>query len=327
MNKKILLILLISLIFITSISSVSAAENTTDDIVSIENQEQSTTLSDGTSDDINIIANSATYTYGTANVKYEFKIYNSTTNKPIKGASYSFNINSKIPSKEGFSDDNGLCVVKFKPSDVTLDEAIINVNYNNCWNWKTVKITIKGTGASSNTNTPSVSSTNTNVNAPSVTVPYQGSNYFKVTVKDSKNKPIKNLKLKFKVYTGNSYKTYTVKTNTNGIASLSTKNLKAGTHKVTVTSGNSKYDVSASSKITVQPVKFTIGKYTGKFTLSQINSIKKAKNNGYYKTITVKTGKYIKGKYPVKMSLSAYGADGNDPGYNKAYLEYKYSCK
>ena len=62
--------------------------------------------------------------------------------------------------------------------------------------------------------------------------------YFQVTVK---NKQTKNLvvgaKIKIKVYTGKSYKTYTAKTNSKGIAKLNVKSLKVGTHKVVVSSG------------------------------------------------------------------------------------------
>ena len=112
-----------------------------------------------------------------------------------------------------------------------------------------------------------------------------------------------------------------MKTNNNGVASLSTKKLKAGVHKVTITSGNSKYKIRKSSKITIQPVKFKIGKYTGTYTLNQINSIKKAKTNGHPITITLNTGKYFKGKYPIKMSLSSHRVDGSNPGKNVAFLE------
>ena len=66
------------------------------------------------------------------------------------------------------------------------------------------------------------------------------SKYFKVTVKNTKTKKvIKGVKVKIKVYTGKTTKTYTVKTNSKGIAQLNVKSLKVGTHKVVVTSGNS----------------------------------------------------------------------------------------
>lgn len=65
------------------------------------------------------------------------------------------------------------------------------------------------------------------------------STYFKVTVKNTKTKKVvsSGVKVKIKVYTGKKYKTYTVKTNSKGIAQLNVKSLKVGTHKVVVSSG------------------------------------------------------------------------------------------
>lgn len=65
------------------------------------------------------------------------------------------------------------------------------------------------------------------------------SKYFKVTVKNTKTKKVvsSGVKIKIKVYTGKTSKTYTVKTNAKGIAQLNVKSLKVGTHKVVVSSG------------------------------------------------------------------------------------------
>ena len=158
-----------------------------------------------------------------------------------------------------------------------------------------------------------------------MTVKPKAKKYFKITVKNSKN-PVKNLKLKVKVYTGKKAKTYTLKTNKQGVVKIPTKKFKAGIHKVKITSANKKYSINKVSKFIVQPVKFRIGKYTGTFTLKQIKAIKKAQANWNYKTITVKSGKYYKSKYdgkkyPVKVSISAFGVDGSYPGNHKAFLE------
>lgn len=75
--------------------------------------------------------------------------------------------------------------------------------------------------------------------------------YFKVTVKNTKTKKvIKGVKVKIKVYTGKKYKTYTVKTNSKGIANLNVKSLKVGSHKVVVSSAN-KYVVAKAAKSTI----------------------------------------------------------------------------
>ena len=72
--------------------------------------------------------------------------------------------------------------------------------------------------------------------------------YFKVTIKNSKTKKvIKGVKVKIKVYTGKKAKTYTAKTNSKGIAQISTSKLKLGKHKVIVTSAN-KYCVAKQAR-------------------------------------------------------------------------------
>ena len=79
--------------------------------------------------------------------------------------------------------------------------------------------------------------------------------YFKVTVKNTKTKKIiKGVKLNIKVYTGKKYKTYTVKTNSKGIANLNVKSLKVGTHKVVVNSAN-KYCTAKTAKSSIKIIK------------------------------------------------------------------------
>ena len=79
--------------------------------------------------------------------------------------------------------------------------------------------------------------------------------YFQVTVKNTKTKKvIKGVKLTLKVYTGNKYKTYTVKSNSKGIAKLNVKSLTVGTHKVVVKSAN-KYCVAKAKTSTIKITK------------------------------------------------------------------------
>ena len=87
----------------------------------------------------------------------------------------------------------------------------------------------------------------TTVSAKKVTNKYRAKKYFKVTIKNkATGKLVSGLKIKIKVYTGKKYKTYTVKTNSKGVASLSTRYIKRGTHKVVISSANSKYTVKKS---------------------------------------------------------------------------------
>ena len=81
------------------------------------------------------------------------------------------------------------------------------------------------------------------------------SKYFKVTVKNTKTKKIiKGVKLTLKVYTGKKYKTYTVKTNSKGIAQFNVKSLSVGTHKVVVNSAN-KYCVAKAATSSIKITK------------------------------------------------------------------------
>lgn len=91
----------------------------------------------------------------------------------------------------------------------------------------------------------------TKVKAHKVTNKYKKSKYFKVTVK-SYNKPLKNVKVKVKVFTGKKSKIYKIKTNKKGVAKLNTKKLSKGNHKVIISSGNNNYKISAKSKITIK---------------------------------------------------------------------------
>jgi|GEM_PF-1529965 hypothetical protein len=76
--------------------------------------------------------------------------------------------------------------------------------------------------------------------------------YFQVKVTNKKTKKvIKGVKVKIKVYTGKKAKTYTVKTNSKGIAKISTAKLKVGSHKVIVTSAN-KYCVAKKAKSSIK---------------------------------------------------------------------------
>ena len=65
--------------------------------------------------------------------------------------------------------------------------------------------------------------------------------YFKVKVTSTKTKKVlSGIKVKVKVYTGKKYKTYTIKTNKKGIASLKISQ-KVGKHKVVLSPGSPTY--------------------------------------------------------------------------------------
>lgn len=137
----------------------------------------------------------------------------------------------------------------------------------------------------------------TNVTAPKVSNYFGASKYFKVTVKNkATNKAVNGVKLTLKVYTGKTYKTYTIKTNKSGVAIFNTKSLAAGSHKVVITSADSRYVLSKNSTISIKKAPTTISapKVSARY-----------KKSKYFK-VTVKskvTKKVVSG---VKVKIKVY---------------------
>lgn len=156
-----------------------------------------------------------------ANLKFSYKVY---TNGKYK--TYTTKTNSKGATTFNI------------PKTLTAGSHKIVVNLLNTNVKKT--ITVK------------IAKAKTTVKAPKVTKRFKKSEYFKVTVKNKATKKVvSNVKVKIKVYTGKKYKTYTVKTNKNGIAKINTKNLKVGKHRVVISSANGNYMIKAGSEITI----------------------------------------------------------------------------
>jgi hypothetical protein len=146
---------------------------------------------------------------------------------------------------------------------------IMIVNYKDDMVMCTAKLTVKS----------STTKIFTNVVAPKVTAKKGESKTFKITIKNkANNKAVKNVKISVKV----GSKNYSLKNNSKGVASLNTKSLKVGTHKVTIKSKNSKYKISAKSTIVIKKAtkttsnykiitttakEYVINKKSGKFTV------------------------------------------------------------
>ena len=145
----------------------------------------------------------------------------------------------------------------------------------------------------------------TNVVAPKKTVDYKKSTYYIIKILDSKKRPVKGISLKVKVFTGNKSKIYRVKTNSRGLAKLQTKNLALGKHKISISTYDSRYVVSKTSKIIVKTA--IVPK------LKSLNYYHNAK--GYKAKLTwhSKSGriydvlKKTKGKYRVIATVKAKG--------------------
>lgn len=92
----------------------------------------------------------------------------------------------------------------------------------------------------------------TAVNAPAVTSKYHVANVFKISVMNSfANKPVVAT-IKVKVFTGDTFRIYTLKTDKNGVAKLNIGRFLKGTHKVVIYSGNTNYFISKATKIVIK---------------------------------------------------------------------------
>ena len=97
--------------------------------------------------------------------------------------------------------------------------------------------------------------TKTIVSARNVSVKYNQSSYFKLTLKDKTTKRVlKKVKINLRLINGNEIRDYFVRTDKNGIARFNTKVLEAGNYKVLIKPGNNRYMISAKSNILINDV-------------------------------------------------------------------------
>ncbi|WP_458454473.1 right-handed parallel beta-helix repeat-containing protein [Methanobrevibacter sp.] len=168
------------------------------------------------------------------------------------------------------------------------------------------------------------------IKASKLTVALKSSSVWTIKIVDSRNnKPVANMKVTLKVYTGKKFKTVTLTTNSKGEATYKTKSLSSGTHKVIVSASHAGYNLnSLSSSISVvkqTPLKFKLNLKSsdnGGALISYLLLNKKTKKgiNGVklkvliytgktYKTYTLKTKK-VKGKKKT-YSNGAFGFSTN----------------
>ena len=227
----------------TDITALSE-DNVDEDIVAVAEEDILTE-----DENLEISVQPVTKEYSNNNIEYSFKAYDSNTNQPANGNAFQVIVGYDAGAEffGSYYGDivNGVGKVTLDVIPVGTHKVMVEVFMNNGES-KIVYSTIK-----INPVKDASKVIKPTVKAPAVKVKQKAKKYFKITVKNGKS-PVKNLKLKVKVWTGKKAKTYTIKTNSKGVAKLSTKKLKVGTHKVKVTSGNAKYKISKSSKIVVK---------------------------------------------------------------------------
>lgn len=160
------------------------------------------------------------------------KVVYTENNHPYDGSIDIRLINGKKTyDYSGWTNSKG--VWNFKASNLPVGTYNAIVNYDSPYDLPQRNVTIK------------ISKAKTVVKAPKVT----NKKYFKITVKNKASKKgigkvVLNLKIGKRIYD--------VKTNKNGVAKFSTKHLKAGKHRVTITTQNPNYKISAKSTITIK---------------------------------------------------------------------------
>lgn len=114
------------------------------------------------------------------------------------------------------------------------------------------EVNVKKANSTSTTNSSNTTKTvtNTTVSTPDSTFLFKRNSNLKIIIKDKvTKKPIKNLKITFTIKNNKKTKTYTLKTNSKGVATFNTKKLSVGFHKFVIASKNAKYNVSKKDYI------------------------------------------------------------------------------
>lgn len=175
---------------------------------------------------------------------FQVKVINTKTKKAMSGVKLTLKVYTGKKSKTVAVTTNSKGIAKYSASTLGIGTHKIVVS---------VKDT-KSISAKSKTSSVKISKATLKISAPKVTNAYKQSETFKVTVKNKESgKVMKGVKVTVNVYTGSKYKTFTAKTNSKGVASISTKSLSKTTHKVAVNvKGTTKYKaVSAKSSIKI----------------------------------------------------------------------------
>ena len=245
------------------------------------------------------------------------------------------------------TNDNGKISISISGEDVGKFKMTVTVA-DNRYDGKQVTTTI------------TVKKSNAKITVAKLTTVYKSGKKWTIKLKDTtNNKAIANMKITLKVYTGKKYKTYTVKTNSKGVATFEASTLKKGTHKVILSMSSKGYtckSVTSSIKINakrlyiagqsnklkdcgqlilgafdkkskklVSGIKMQIKIFTGK-KYKKFNLVtKKSKILGEI-LVLIETNKFSVGKHKVTAKITSpnyYGSDKGDIVIPKSAKKYK----
>ncbi len=189
-------------------------------------------------------------TYGSGKY-FQIKVINSKSKKAVSGVKLKLKVYTGKKYKTVTVTSNSKGIAQYSASTLAVGNHKIVVT-----NAQTGLCT-----GSSKTSSVKISKAKLTISAPAVTNAYKQTESFKVTVKNSQSgKGMAGVKLTIKI----DRKKYTRTTNSNGVASISTKSLSKGSHKVSVAvSATAKYyKASKSSSIKINQ------KYKTKITIN-----------------------------------------------------------
>lgn len=182
-----------------------------------------------------------TYQSGKA---FKVKVTNAKSKHALEGVSLILKVYTGSKSKKYTVTTDSKGTASFDTSKLSIGshKIVVSVKDSKC------------VSAKSKTSSVKISKATLRISAPDVTKIYNRSGEFKVTVMNKESgKAMKGVKVTVKVFTGSKYKTYSLKTNSKGEASISTKSLSKATHNVAVNvKGTSDYKAnSAKSSIRI----------------------------------------------------------------------------
>lgn len=195
------------------------------------------------------------------------------------------------------------------------DDVAINQHADEIKSIESADSAVKATSDNANTQTTSNTTTKTvkktTVSTPNTKFIFKRNSKLKITIKEKQtNKTVKNVKISFKIKEGKKYKTYTLKTNSKGVATFSTKKLSKGYHKFIITSKNSNYKINKKDSIFIGNLFYT--------TINMGGS-KRLKNGDELRTFMQKKDEqFLKGVY-----TDIWYTGGKNP--DKASPDAKYS--
>lgn len=176
-----------------------------------------------------VIANSAYVKYLENNC-FRMKVLD-TKGNPIKNVLLKVNIYTGNECKTYTikTSNYGNTYIQTKNFTIGVHKVVISSENKNYKISKTIKIIVKKANYGK-----------IKLSFDSIKVLHKKNNYFTVKATNVFGDPVRNVKVKFFVYTGHRHKTYTVKTNKYGFAKIQTKGLSIGTHKIKIMARNVK---------------------------------------------------------------------------------------